>query len=1083
MLARLIDVAVRNRYLVLFITAAIAAFGLFQLTRLPIDAVPDITNKQVQINSVAPALSPVNMEKLVTFPVETALAGIPGLESTRSISRNGFSQVSAIFSDGTDIYFARQQVAERLNQIGGELPAGVQPTMGPVSTGLGEVLMWSIRYAEPNTRQGKARPGRPGPQADGSYITPEGQHLTTDTAKAAYLRTIQDWIVALQMRTVPGVAGIDSIGGYEKTYLVQPDPAKLATYGVSFTELADALERNNLSVGANYVNRGGEAFLAKVDARITSMEQIGDAVIATRGGVPVRVADVADVGIGGELRTGAASQDGKPAVIGTSLMLLGENSRTVARDSRERLEEIARTLPPGVKIEVVLDRSQLVNATIATIEKNLTEGALLVIASLFLLLGNIRAALITALVIPFSFLLMAIGMNEVKVPGNLMSLGALDFGLIVDGTVIIVENFLRRMAERQEHEGRLLDLGERLEEVSASVKEMIRPSLFGQAIIFMVFAPLLTFQGVEGKTFSPMAITVMLALLGAFILSLTFVPAMLAVFIRGRIAEKEVKVIASAKERYARLLPRAMARPWRTIGVGIGIFLLAALVFQFVGREFIPQLDEKNLAVSSVRIPSTSLEQSAAMQQEVERTISALSEVKLVFSKTGTAEVASDPMPPNKSDGFVILKPRDEWPDPGLTKEELIEKMDRKLNQLVGNGFEFTQPIEMRFNELISGVRGDVAIKLYGDDLDQMAATAERIAGVLRSIGGAADVQAEQTGGFPTLDFAFDRTAISGLGLQVEDVANTVAAALAGKEAGVVFEGDRRFDVVVRMSDATRDNVDAIGALPVMLPDSAGAGRSVPLRQLVNFRETEGLNQISRENGKRLVVIQANVRDRDVGTFVAEAQRKIAARVPIPTGMYLEWGGQFESLKSASQRLAIVIPITALLIFVLLFMALESATMAFAIFAAVPLALSGGIFALALSGQLFSISAAVGFIVLFGVSVLNGLVMMTSIQARLRSGLPVDEAITGGAMERFRSVLMTAIVPSLGFVPMALAHGTGAEVQKPLAITVIGGLITATILTLFVLPAVSRLVLGRRQGTQELLAEKEGEGEMIGATP
>ena len=1063
MLARLIDVAVRNRFLVILIAAAAAAFGLFQLAKLPIDAVPDITNKQVQINSVAPALSPTNMEKLVTFPVETALAGIPGLESTRSISRNGFSQVTAIFTDDTDIYFARQQVGERLGQLGGELPDGVQPSMGPVSTGLGEVLMWSVRFADPDTPEGKPRAGRAGPQPDGSYITPEGQVLRDETAKAAYLRTVQDWIVALQMRTVPGVAGVDSIGGYEKTYLVQPDPAKLATYGLSFTELAEALERNNLSVGANYVNRGGEAFLARVDARITTMDQISNAVVAVRGDVPVRVSDVATVGIGGELRTGAASQNGEPAVIGTTLMLLGENSRTVARDSRERLEEIAKTLPSGVTVDVVLDRSQLVNATISTIEKNLTEGALLVIASLFLLLGNIRAAIITALVIPLSFLLMAIGMNELKVPGNLMSLGALDFGLIVDGTVIIVENFLRRMAERQEHQGRLLDGGERLEEVSASVKEMIRPSLFGQAIIFMVFAPLLTFQGVEGKTFSPMAITVMLALLAAFVLSLTVVPALLAVFIRGKVAEKEVKVIARSKEGYARMLPRAMAHPWRTVGIGVAVFAFAAVVFQFVGREFIPQLDEKNLAVSAVRIPSTSLEQSASMQREVEKAISALPEVELVFSKTGTAEVASDPMPPNKSDSFVILKPQEEWPNAGMSKDELVEKIDARVSKLVGNAYEFTQPIEMRFNELISGVRGDVAIKLYGDDLDQMAGTADKIAATLRSIEGSADVQAEQTGGFPTLDFAFDRTAISGLGLQVEEVASTVAAALGGQEAGVVFEGDRRFDIVVRMPDATRDNIDVIGALPVMLPEhAAGGGRSVPLRQLVNFKETEGLNQISRENGKRLVIIQTNVRDRDVGSFVAEAQQKIAAQVEVSAGMYLEWGGQFESLKSASQRLAIVIPITAVLIFVLLFMALESAKMAGAIFAAVPLALSGGVFALALTGQLFSISAAVGFIVLFGVSVLNGLVMMTSIQARLRDGIALDEAITGGAMERFRSVLMTAIVPSLGFVPMAIAHGTGAEVQKPLAITVIGGLITATILTLFVLPAICKLVLGRR---------------------
>ncbi|TPG21677.1 CusA/CzcA family heavy metal efflux RND transporter [Sphingomonas koreensis] len=1058
MLAKLIDVSVRNRYIILFITAALAAFGLYQLQRLPIDAVPDITNKQVQINSVAPALSPTNMEKLVTFPVETALAGIPGLETTRSISRNGFSQVTAIFDDSTDIYFDRQQVAERLNQIGGDLPDGVQPSMGPVSTGLGEVLMWSIRYAE----DAKPVAGKPGPRPDGSYLTPEGDRLTTEVAKAAYLRTVQDWIVALQMRTVPGVAGIDSIGGYEKQYLVQPDPARLSSFGLSFNDLAEALERNNLSVGGNYVNRGGEAFLARVDARITKIDQIENAVVANKGGVPVRVRDVADVSVGGDLRTGAASENGKQAVIGTALMLLGENSRTVARGAGVRIQEIKKSLPPGISLDVTLDRSELVNATVETVQKNLTEGALLVIVSLFLLLGNIRAAIITALVIPLSFLLMAIGMNELKVPGNLMSLGALDFGLIVDGTVIIVENFLRRMAERQEHEGRLLGVGERLEEVSASVKEMIRPSLFGQAIIFMVFVPLLTFQGVEGKTFGPMAVTVMLALAAAFVLSLTFVPAMLAVVISGKVAEKEVRIIAWTKERYARALPKAMARPWATIGIGVAVFVVAAVTFQFVGREFIPQLDEKNLAVSALRIPSAGIEQSAAMQRKVEKVVASFPEVRYTFSKTGTAEVASDPMPPNQSDSFVILKPQDEWPDPSETKDDLVERMNAKLETLVGNSYEFTQPIEMRFNELISGVRGDVAIKLYGDDLDQMTTTAASIGRVLQSIPGAADVRVEQTGGFPTLDFRFNRSAIAGLGLSVEEVANTVATALGGREAGVVFEGDRRFNIVVRMPDAARNDIEAIGAIPVALPpNAAGARQTVPLRQLVDFRETDGLNQISRENGKRRVVIQSNVRGVDVGTFVDQARAKIDAQVKLPTGTYLEWGGQFQSLQAASARLMVVIPIAALVIFVLLFMALESAAMAAAIFAAMPLAVSGGVFALALTGQLFSISAAVGFIVLFGVSVLNGLVMMTSIQARLRSGMAVDDAISRGAMERFRSVLMTAVVPSLGFVPMALAHGTGAEVQKPLAITVIGGLITATILTLFVLPAVSRLVLGR----------------------
>lgn len=1061
MLARLIDLSVRNRYVILFLTAALAAFGLYQLSRLPIDAVPDITNKQVQINSLAASLSPLDIEKRVTFPIETAMAGIPGLESTRSISRNGFSQVTAIFKDDVDIYFARQQVAERLTLARETIPTGVEPSMGPVSTGLGEVLMWTIRYAKPGSAQAPVGNGKPGFQSDGSYLTPEGARLTDDVAKAAYLRTVQDWIIAPQIRTVAGVAGVDSIGGYQKQFVVEPDAAQLSAYGISFSQLAEALERNNIAVGANYVNRGGEAFLARVDARITSIEEINEAIVANRGGVPVRVGDVATVRIGGDLRTGAASENGKEVVVGTALMLLGENSRAVAADAGDRIKTVKASLPPGVQLEVVLDRSQLVNATIGTVQKNLTEGALLVIVALFFLLGNIRAAIITALIIPVSFLLMAIGMNVLNVPGNLMSLGALDFGLIVDGTVIIVENFLRRMSERQHHEGRLLDLGERLEEVSASVKEMIRPSLFGQAIIFLVFAPLLTFQGVEGKTFSPLAITVMLALAGAFVLSLTFVPAMLAVVIRGKVAEKEVPVIAWAKGRYAPLLQRAIARPWWTIGAGVAVFAVSVVVFQFIGREFIPRLDEKNIAVSALRIPSTSIEQSLAMQKRVETEISRFPQVRYIYSKTGTAEVASDPMPPNQSDAFVILKPQDEWPDPSLEKSALIEQMEQRLSKLVGNSYEFSQPIELRFNELISGVRGDVAIKLYGDDLERMTTTANEIAGVLGSIDGNADLRVEQTGGFPTLDFQFDRAVIAGLGLTVDEVADTVATALGGKEAGLVFEGDRRFDIVVRLPDASRNDIDAIGAIPVTLPETASGRKTVPLRQLVRFEEVDGLNQISRENGKRRVVIQTNVRGRDVGSFVAEAQAKVSDQVTLPAGTYLEWGGQFESLQSASQRMSIVVPVVALLIFALLFMALSSAGLAAAVFATVPLALAGGVFALALTGQLFSVSAAVGFIVLFGVSVLNGLVMMTSIQHRLRSGLPVDEAVQGGAIERFRSVLMTAIVPSLGFVPMALAHGTGAEVQKPLAVVVIGGLITATILTLFVLPAITRLVLLR----------------------
>ncbi|MEG3153502.1 efflux RND transporter permease subunit [Sphingomonas sp. RB1R13] len=1059
MIARLVDLSVAHRYLVLLFVSIAAAFGIYQLSALPIDAVPDITNKQVIINSLDPALGPLDMEKRVTFPVETALAGIPGLVSTRSISRNGFSQITAVFADSVDIYFARQQVAERLAQARDQLPSGVQPAMGPVSTGLGEVLTWSIRYKQPRKVTGVS-----GWQADGSYRTPEGEILADPVAQAAYLRTVQSWIVAPQIKSVPGIAGVDSIGGYEKQFLVQPDPARLAAYGISFEDLAASLEKANISVGANFIERGGEASLIRADARIRTIEEITRSVIATKAGVPVTVADVASVKIGGELRTGAGSENGDEAVIGTALMLVGENSRTVSAAVAAKLEDVSKSLPAGIALEVVYNRAKLVDATIATVQKNLIEGALLVIVALFLLLGNIRAALITALVIPLSFLLMAIGMTRLGVSGNLMSLGALDFGLIVDGAVIIVENFLRRMSERQHETGRLLSLAERLQEVTDAVKEMVRPTLFGQAIIFIVFIPLLTFQGVEGKTFSPMAITVMLALAGAFVLSLTFVPAMLALLITGKVEEKEVRVIAFTKAHYIRGLAWARNKPLVAIGTAVGVFVAAFLIFGGVGREFMPQLDEKDFSLEIVRIPSTSLNTSVQLELQLERELLTFPEVERVVSKNGTAEVASDPMPPSSSDALVMLKPHDKWPDPSMSKAELIEKIDRKLSKLVGSSYSFSQPIQQRFNELIAGVRGDVAIKVYGEDLEQMTRIGDQIATILRSIPGAADVRVEQTGGFPTLDLQFDRAAISAAGLTIDEVTSAVSTALGGKEAGQVFEGDRRFSIVVRLSDPLRNNLDAIGALPITLPDRGqGIRQSVPLRTLVHFANVDGLNQISRENGKRRVVVQSNVRGTDAGSYTSTAKAKVNEQLRLPPGVFLEWGGQSENLKAAQARIAIVVPICAAVILLLLFMALGDILLSAVIFATVPLALAGGVFALLLTSQLFSISAAVGFIALSGVAILNGLVMMTSIQSRLAMGNEIGEAVSNGAIERFRSVVMTAVVPSLGFVPMAIAHGTGAEVQKPLAVVVIGGLMTATILTLFVLPVLTEIALRWRE--------------------
>jgi cobalt-zinc-cadmium resistance protein CzcA len=1063
MIDALLSLSVRARWAIVVVVALVAGFGAWQLTRLPIDATPDITNKQVQINTVAPALGPVEVEKRVTFPIETALAGLKGVESTRSFSRNGFSQVTVNFQERASLYFMRQQVAERLSQAQSSLPPGVEPQMGPVSTGLGEIFMYSVDFAQPGGKGAVVAKGQPGWQADGSFLTDDGERLTTEVERLAYLRTVQDWIIRPQLKTVSGVADIDSLGGYEKQFVVQPDPTKLAAYGLAYTDLAKALEAANVSVGANYLQRSGEAYLIRTDARIRSLDEIGRAVVTTREGVPIKVGDVAKVAVGGALRTGAASRDGHEVVIGTALMLVGENSRTVARAVGEKLTAVGRTLPVGIKAEMVLDRSQLVVATISTVARNLAEGALLVIALLFLILGEWRAALIATLVIPLSLLMSATGMNTLNISGNLMSLGALDFGLIIDGAVIIVENSLRRLAQRQHREGRLLTLPERLDEVTTSAKEMVRPTVYGQIVIFLVFLPCLTFQGVEGKMFSPMVITLMLALVSAFVLSLTFVPAMTALLLRGHIAEQEVSFIRAVKGRYEPWLRRVVARPLPVIAVAVGVFAVALTVFAFLGREFMPTLDEQNFNLSSVRIPSTSIDQSVAMDLPLERAILSLPEVKIAYTKTGTADLAADPMQSNESDNYVILKPKKDWPTEVRSKADIVKRIEDRTAGIIGNAYDVTQPIEMRFNELIGGVKSDVAVAVYGDDLDQMSATAARIGAVLAKVRGVADLRVAQTHGFPTFDIDLDRDAIARYGLTVEQVADTVSVAMAGRPAGLLFQGDRRFPIVVRAADTERNNVDALGALPVLLPakDGRPAG-SVPLRQLASFKTSEGLNEISRDNGKRRIFVQANVRGRDIGSFVDEAQKRIDAEVKIPAGSWIEWGGQFKNLQAATGRLAIVVPVCMALIFAVLYVALGSPLLALTVFTAVPLALAGGVFALALAGIPFSVSAAVGFIAVSGVAVLNGLVLITSFRRRMEGGEAADDAIIHGALERLRPVLMTALVASLGFVPMAIATGAGAEVQKPLATVVIGGLITSTALTLFVLPAITGLVLRRR---------------------
>ncbi len=1048
MISRILDIAIHRRWLVVLISVGFVLLGAWSLMRLPIDAVPDITNKQVQINITAPALSPTEIEKQVTFRVETALAGIAGLESTRSISRNGFSQVTAVFAEQKDIYFARQQVSERLIELRSNLPPGAEPKLGPISTGLGEVYMWSIRYADKATETGKL-----GLQPDGSYLTDDGELLKTDVERNAYLRTVQDWIVRPQIKSVPGIAGVDSIGGYVKQYQVQPNPQKLTSLGLSFSDLVKAIESNNVSRGASVIERNGEGVVVRTGGRLETTIDIGNVTVSTRGGVPVRVRDVADVTIGGEIRTGSASESGHEVVIGTALMLFGSNSRSVSSAVDVKINELRKTLPQGIELQTVLDRTQLVDATVNTVTKNLAEGALLVIAVLFMLLGNLRAAFVTAMVIPVAMLMTATGMLQGRISANLMSLGALDFGLIVDGAVIIAENALRHLAERQKEAGRTLALDERLSTVKRSAEEMIAPSVYGQAIIILVYLPLLTFTGVEGKMFQPMAWTVILALISAFVLSLTFVPAVIAIVINGKVEEGDNRIVAKLKATYEPLLKRTIAQPKPVAFGAAGLFIVALLIFLRLGQEFIPTLDEKNLAMHALRVPSTSLTQSQSMQLAVEKTVSALQQVAYVFSKTGTAEIGADPMPPNASDTFVILKPQSEWSDPSLTKDALLGQIEKAVRELPGNSYEFTQPIQMRFNELLAGVRGDLSVKLFGDDFDTLLSNANKVSTVLQKTQGATDVKVEQIAGLSIMDIKVDKAEIARRGLSLASVQDVIGIAIGGREAGVIFEGDRHYEIVVRLPDTTRNELDALKNLPVSLPTTGNVARTVPLAQLATFTLNEGPNQISRENGKRRVVVTANVRDRDIASIVNEARGRIDAQVKLPSGYWMVWGGKFENLAAARERLMLVVPICFVLIFMLLANALASARDALLVFSAIPLALTGGIFALWLRGIPFSVSAAVGFIALSGVAVLNGLVMLTYIKQLMAGGQTRLAAIYEGAVTRLRPIAMTALVASLGFVPMALATGTGAEVQRPIATVVIGGLISATLLTLFVLPA------------------------------
>ncbi|KOO82857.1 CusA/CzcA family heavy metal efflux RND transporter [Stenotrophomonas maltophilia] len=1045
MLERLIGLSIRHRWLTLVLTAALVALGVWSYRHLSIDATPDITNVQVQINTQAPGYSPLEAEQRVTFAIETAMAGLPKLDYSRSLSRYGLSQVTVVFKDGTDLYFARQQVAERLQQIASQLPDGLDPEMGPISTGLGEIFMYTVE-AEPNARK------------------PDGTPYT-----ATDLRTLQDWVIRPQLRTTPGVTEVNTIGGFERQIHITPDPAQLVALGFTLNDVVAAVMRNNQNIGAGYIERNGQQFLVRVPGQLANLEAIGNIVLDRRDGVPIRVRDVASVGEGKELRTGAATQNGHEVVVGTAFMLFGANSREVSQAAAAKLDAANASLPPGVHAKAVYDRTALVDRTISTVSKNLIEGALLVVVVLFLLLGNVRASLITAAVIPLAMLFTIIGMVRGGVSGNLMSLGALDFGLIVDGAVIIIENCLRRFGEAQHALGRQLNDEERYDLTASATAEVIRPSLFGLGIIAAVYLPIFALSGVEGKMFHPMAITVVLALTGAMVLSLTFVPAAIATFLRGRVAEHDNRLMRWSRARYTPLLDWALRRRVVVLAGAAVLVVGCGVLATRLGSEFVPSLDEGDITLQPMRIPGTSLEQSVAMQETLEKRLAQFPEVANIFSKIGTAEVATDPMPPSMADTFLMLKPRDQWPDPRKPKAELVEELEAAAKEIPGSNYEFTQPIQMRTNELISGVRSDVAVKVYGDNLDQLTRLASRVERIMRSVPGAEDVKAEQVSGLPLLTITPDPAALARYGLNPGDVQETVATAIGGSVAGQLIEGDRRFDLVVRLPESQRQDPAVLADLPIPLPESAsvdessrlatganGGPRTVPLREVAKIQVERGPNQINRENGKRRVVITANVRERDLGGFVGELRTRIGQDVRLPEGYWIDYGGTFEQLISASQRLGVVVPVTLALIFALLFMAFGSAKDAAIVFSGVPLALTGGVLALALRGIPLSISAGVGFIALSGVAVLNGLVMIAFIRRLREQGDPLDDAVRDGALGRLRPVLMTALVASLGFLPMALNVGAGSEVQRPLATVVIGGIVSSTALTLLVLPVLYR---------------------------
>lgn len=1043
MIDRILEFALRQRVFVLLAALGLIAVGIWSAVHLPVDAVPDITNVQVQINTSVESLAPEEIEKLVTYPIEMEMGGIQKLVEVRSLSKFGLSQVTLIFEEGTNIYLARQLVAERMQNVLDDLPPGVTPKLAPITTGLGEIYYYVVRFKK-----------------DATDIPSDPIEQLRE------LKLVQDYIVKPSLRTVPGITEVNTSGGYEKQFVIQPDPAKLQSIGITFAELADLISENVANAGGSVVEKGGESITVRSVGRVESAEDIENIPIRFGGGgaTALRVKDVSSVVIGSGVRTGTATHDGKEAVLGAALMLLGENSRIVSERVHERIQEIQNKLPKNVEIETLYNRTDLVNATISTVERNLVEGAILVVVVLLVLLGNVRAAIIVATAIPLSMLFAITGMVQTRVSGNLMSLGAVDFGLIVDGAVVIAENIVRLLAEKQHHLGRLLTKEERIHTILTASKQVGTPTVFGVTIITIVYIPILTLTGVEGKMFIPMAMTVIFALVGALLLALTLIPVLCSYFMTKKVSEEDNFIIRFAKRIYAPLLEFALRQRLLILGGAIAIFAVSMAVFGRLGAEFIPQLDEGSLAVQMIRTTSIGLEPSIKMQTAAEKLLlSKFPEITHTFARIGTAEVATDPMGVNVGDSYLMLKKPDEWRKVNgktITKDELTNLMAAELNaNYPGQSYLFSQPIELRFNELLSGSRADIAIKVFGENYDELEKIAGEVREIVEKIPGAADVEFDAAGKSPVFQVTANREGMAKYNAQAGEVNRTVESAFAGNEVGVIVDGNRRYPVVVRMPEKDRQAFDRVADLGVRTED----GGLIRLGQVADAATIESVGTISREAFQRRMTLMVNLRGRDVQSFVQEAQQKIAEQVKLPEGYYIEFGGQFKNLKEAQARLTIVVPVALAMIFLLIFMAFRSIRQAAIVYTGIPLAVTGGIFALWLRDMPFSISAGVGFIALSGVAVLNGVMMISFFNQLREEGKSVAEAVRQGALTRLRPILMTALVASLGFVPMALAHGAGAEVQKPLATVVIGGIITATFLTLLLLPTLYNWVEGRME--------------------